>query len=134
MVALGGARAKARDARRTSDIRQVVSAQEMYYGTGSTDLYMTTGTVGTLYFGTPAIGTYLPAAHDPQVSGTLDYKWVGNAGPTTCSPVNQSGTWFCAYALLEETPVGTVYFVASQNGSKKITGSAPTGACPSTCF
>jgi len=32
LVSMGGARSKARDAKRQSDMRQVISAQEMYYG------------------------------------------------------------------------------------------------------
>ncbi|TFG35222.1 MAG: prepilin-type N-terminal cleavage/methylation domain-containing protein [Parcubacteria group bacterium] len=131
LVALGGARAKARDARRTSDMRQIVSAQEMYYGDLNTYV---TGAQATVI---PAIGTYLPAnaAKDPQ-DPTKTYTWVANTAAAACtSGTIAAGDWFCAYALLEKAPAGTVYFVASQNGSKEVIGAAvPSATAACTCF
>ena len=114
LVSLGGARSKARDAKRQSDIRQIATAQEMIYG--DTEAYQT-GAVSTI--GTPAIGTYLDALIDPQ--GTAKgYNWLAN---TTC---NQA---YCAYATLEN---GTnKYFAVSQKGTKALVA-APTDGC--ACF
>ena len=90
LVSLGGARSKARDARRQSDIRQVVTAQEMFYGDG--EAYQTSA-VAT---GTPAIGSYLGALDDPQ--STKHYTWLANNGTIAgCT----TGQYFCAYATLE---------------------------------
>ena len=119
LVSMGGARSKARDANRQSDIRQVVTAQEMYYG--DYDAYLTSIASTT----TPAIGTYLGALQDPQ-SPTKTYNWLNN---TACTP---AGQFFCAYATLENPTGGcasTTYFAASEKGSKVICSTAPTNGC-----
>ena len=114
LVSLGGARSKARDAKRQSDIRQIATAQEMYYG--DNEAYVT-GVVSAV--GTPAIGTYLDALVDPQ-GPTKGYNWLAN---TTC------GQSYCAYATLEN---GTnKYFSVSQKGTKALLV-APTNGC--ACF
>jgi len=125
LVALGGARSKARDARRTSDMRQVVTAQEMYYGDKFVYATNTTATI-------PNIGTYLNTPTDPQ-DPAKKYIWIDNSGPVTCNSVLiAAGDWFCAYATLETSPTVT-YFVASQSGSKSLT-TAPTLAAVCGCF
>lgn len=106
LVSLGGAREKARDARRMSDMRQIVTAQQMYYG--DQEAYLTSGTSTT---GTPAISTYLGALNDPQ--STKGYGWVDNTG-------TGDDQAFCAYAALEEAPAttgNTVYYCASHDGT-----------------
>ena len=112
LVSLGGARSKARDARRQSDIRQVVTAQEMFYGDG--EAYQTSAVAA----GTPAIGSYLGALDDPQ--STKHYTWLANDGTiaTGCT----TGQYFCAYATLENkgTCGTTRYFAASEKGSKEV--------------
>ena len=117
LVSLGGARSKARDAQRQSDMRQVVTAQEMYYG--DTGFYATsTGTA------MPAIGDYLDAVSDP---GNNTYVWLDNSA---CSP---DGEAFCAFATLENS--GTCgadisrYFAASEKGTKEICTTAPALGC-----
>lgn len=87
LVALGGARAKARDAKRQSDVRQVVTAQEMYNGENGT--YFTAASSN----GFPAISTYIVALVDSTTAA--NYRWVINTG---CTP---AGSAFCAYARLE---------------------------------
>ncbi len=63
LVSMGGARSKARDAQRQSDIRQVITAQEMYYG--DQDGYKTAAAQDNI----PAIGDYLvPGPSDPQTA------------------------------------------------------------------
>ena len=115
LVSMGGARSKARDAQRQSDIRQVVTAQEMYYS--DNEAYATSTDLTSI----PAIGTYLSALQDPQ-SPTKTYNWLNN---TTCSDN------FCAYATLENkgTCASTTFFVASERGSKAICNTAPTNGC-----
>jgi len=118
LVSMGGARSKARDAQRQSDIRQVVTAQEMYYG--DNDYYYATDTHAT---GTPAIGTYLDELNDPQYP-TKTYFWKDN---TDCSDK------FCAYTILENgtTPV----FAASEKGTKALaTDTVPKAFTDCVCF
>ena len=113
LVSLGGARSKARNARRQSDIRQVVTAQEMFYDDGEAYQTAAGSTAGT-----PAIGTYLGALDDPQ--STKHYTWLANDGTiaTGCT----TGQYFCAYATLENkgTCGTTRYFAASEKGSKEV--------------
>lgn len=128
LVSMGGARSKARDARRLSDMRQLISAQEMYYG--DNDVYLTSATMTT------SIGTYLTAV--PRDPGSNTYMALNN---TAASNGLTAGAWFCYYATLENpnttasgcsTGVGNTcpIYTASQAGNfyKKI---APTDA--STC-
>lgn len=113
LVSLGGARQKARDAVRKSDMRQIVSAQEMYYV--DNEEYCPSD---ALTDGTPAIGDNLHALDDPS-SPDQEYIWVDNSGDagTTADPMEN----FCAYACLEST---STIFVASSKG---------TGEFPVTC-
>jgi prepilin-type N-terminal cleavage/methylation domain-containing protein len=124
LVSLGGARSKARDAKRQSDIRQITSAQEMYYGDKEaylTHAACTSDAAGCL----PPIGTYIGELDDPQNTGTQVYHWLDN---TTCSPAGQA---YCAYAILENKgSCGTTrYFAASEKGTKEICDTAPTNGC-----
>jgi prepilin-type N-terminal cleavage/methylation domain-containing protein len=113
LVSLGGARAKARDARRQSDIRQIVTAQEMYYGDNNT-YHREAGYQGTLV---GPIGAYLdPVPQDP-VSGK-GYAWFDNTG----SGGDQK---FCVYATLE----GGKYFGGSNMGTKMLDDKPSTLDC-----
>jgi len=112
LVSLGGARSKARDAQRQSDMRQVVSAQEMYYGDNSG--YFTAVAQDEV----PAIGIALEdPLNDPQ-SSTNPYKWLDN---TLCDPASST---FCAFAMMETGKI----FAASEKGTKQLDAS-PTDAC-----
>lgn len=98
LVSMGGARKSARDAVRKADMRQIISAQELYYG--ANDVYLTdAGLTWPL-----AIGTYMPKTPKDPGSGT--YVWINN---TT------DAQKFCAYATLETTPVS--YYTASHAGN-----------------
>jgi hypothetical protein len=82
----GSSRAKARDAKRMSDMRQMVSAQEMYHG--ETGKFLVSKTMP------PAVGTYLdPVPLDPSNSGDHVYRTIDN--------INDPQK-FCYYAYLEE--------------------------------
>ena len=113
LVSLGGARSKARDARRQSDIRQISIAMEMYYDDNDS-AYLTSATMPTV------IGTYLnPLPLDPG-SGTPAYGWIDNSA-TGCNDDQH----YCTYATLETDPV--TYFAASAKGTKDL------AAAPTTC-
>jgi len=101
LVSLGGARSKARDAKRQADMRQLVSAQEMYVDTAG-EAYCCALPVANAD-NTPAIGTYIGILMDPQVS--QPYRWLTN---TTCTDK------FCAYAKMEN--FGSVAGVACTSG------------------
>ncbi len=119
LVSLGGARSKARDAKRISDIQQIVTAQEMFHG-DQENYFTAAGQTD----GLPAVGTYYPASDDPQ-SPTKHYVWLAN---NVCAPAAQ---FFCAYASLENkgTCSTTQYFVASEKGTKEICDTAPSSGC-----
>jgi len=120
LVSMGGARAKARDAKRMSDMRQPVSAQEMYYG--EADMYhpaasgMATGTIsylGNVYMRIPAD----PGGHATQIAcGTADSKGYYCAIANTASPATRQQ--FCYYARLEGE---SKYYTASHGGNVKRT-------------
>ncbi len=82
LVSMGGARRSARDAVRKADMRQLVTAQEMYNGTN--DAYYTSAT----YPG--SISTFMPKT--PTDPGSNTYKTITNVGDSTK---------FCYYATLE---------------------------------
>jgi prepilin-type N-terminal cleavage/methylation domain-containing protein len=141
LVSMGGARAKARNAKRQADLRQIASAMEMAYDDATTtcgglDSYPIRGTNGTWYDirdstnGIPQIcpgtGQYLNPTPDDPIS-TMHYKWMGNNGTCTAvTPNLPAGQWYCIYATLEG---GAGYFVASQKGTKVITSAPANCAC-----
>ena len=107
LVSMNGARSKARDARRLSDMRQMISAQEMYYGSQASDAYLQSAAMP------PAISTYLPTVPvDPTNSGAFVYATIDNSDALN----NQ---YYCYYAKLENN-VGTrttTFYTASQAGN-----------------
>ncbi len=114
LVSVGPARAKARDARRQSDLRQITYAMELCYddaacGSGA-DKYLSghaTTAAGTVNDpvnwnridkdGTPV---YLMVPADPTNSGNQQYKWFASDDRFYCMGVvleaPASTTWFCA--------------------------------------
>ena len=95
LVSMGGARAKARDAVRKSDMRQIVSAQQLCYDDSTCngqDEFFQSSTWPT------AIGTYMPSV--PTDPGTGTYVWVDNSS-------SGDEDQFCAYRS-EERRVGKV--------------------------
>ncbi len=126
LVSLGGARAKARDAKRQSDIRQISLAMEMCLddsNCGAAGVYCTSATMPTAIGNggaTCAAGTspYLsPVPTDPI--GAAAYGWQSNTG---------DNTQYCSWAVLEgETDT---CFAASEKGTTKLTGDA----CPPTAL
>lgn len=104
MVSMSGARAKARDAVRQSDIRQIGSAMELYYSDG--EAYLTSATLPA------AIGTYMTSL--PSDPGSNTYGWIDNN--TVLDDQN-----FCVFAELED---GT-WFAASAKGTKADLAAVP---------
>jgi len=113
LVSLGGARQKARDAKRQADVRQLISAEEMAYG--DAENYTTAASQN----GFPAVSTYLPALSDSQAAA--NYRWLVN---TACSP---AGQFFCAFARLETAgtvggalcPAGRRIMIGYESGTKE---------------
>ncbi|MBI2450406.1 MAG: prepilin-type N-terminal cleavage/methylation domain-containing protein [Candidatus Nealsonbacteria bacterium] len=110
LVSMGNARQSARDAVRKADMRQIVSAQELYYN--SSNAFLTTA--GTW---PSAIGSFM--VKTPTDPGSSTYVWVNNS---------TDAQKFCAYATLEEGG----YYTASHAGNFKCTDAAPTLA--DCCF
>ncbi len=109
LVSMGGARKSARDAVRKADMRQLISAQEMYYG--ANDAYLTS--TGSPW--PPAISTYMPKT--PSDPGTGTYVWINNTG---------DAQKFCVYATLETPSSPTTYYTASHSGNFSCSDTVPT--------
>ena len=115
LVSMGGARKSARDAVRKADMRQLVSAQEMYIGSGTTDKYLPSSTYPA------AIGSYMVTTpKDPSTSAAY-----GNLDNTL------DDTKFCYYATLEAGPANCAVYTASQAGNVCKTA-APTSLADCT--
>jgi len=107
LVSMGSARRSARDATRKADMRQIINAQEMYYGENET--YFTDD--GTVW--PTAIGTYMSSTPlDPTNSGSYIYVWVDNT---------PNAEKFCVYATLEAGG----YYTASNAGHFSCSDAAP---------
>ncbi len=120
LVSLGTARAKARDAVRQSDMRQILAAQEMYYG-DQDQYYALAATPGF-----PGISPYLGAMDDPQ-EPSRRYEWLDN---TLCT----DNEYFCVYATLEgEGTCGSGndrVFIAHESGTKEECAGSGTAVPP----
>jgi len=128
LVSLGGARAKARDATRQSDLRQIQLAQEMYYDSQSPTYYATS------QWALVDAG-YLPATTtDPSIG----HAYCGEATSTDCTtpgdldkndaatdPNNQ--TWGVCVCLEADPPTS---FGCTEGGCQTYT----TGGCDCNSF
>ncbi len=114
LVSLNSARVKARDARRSSDIRQFALAMEMYYDSaGSVYMPALTGTPsGAIAFG----GTTFMSAVPTDPTTGRNYTWYSPAAPAAS---------YCVWAQMENP--STNYTVANPSGTK-VTGTTPTTA------
>jgi prepilin-type N-terminal cleavage/methylation domain-containing protein len=116
LVSLGGARSRARDARRQADMRQVITAQEMVMS--DDEAYFTNDGSGDGIPPVKNVGgiTYFPATDDPQSTAATPkhYEWVDNTG---------DNTKFCVVSTLEnkgDCAQTYLHFVASHNGSREL--------------
>jgi general secretion pathway protein G len=93
LVSLGGARAKGRDARRKSDLRQIKTALELYYADQSPEAYVSAATEITIDGSTDAVSTALAPDYiksvpiDPKNTGNFVYHYIStnNAADYTLS-------------------------------------------------
>ena len=121
MVSMGGARSKARDVKRQSDMRQIVTAQALVMG--DDEKYKTNvAATGLMPNIASTINVYLLGVKDPTNSGTKIYTWVGNTG----AGEDQK---FCVYALLENPSSPVTYFTASDRGTFTSTVPPTLPAC-----
>ena len=119
LVSLGSARAKARDARRQSDMHQISLAMELDYSDEERFSQYTPAEWDSIRKIDRDNGRYLdPTPMDPQTGA---YTWIDNSSAATTGCSSQL---YCVYADLEEGN----YFAASNKGSREIS-SAPT-QCP----
>jgi len=125
LVSMGGARAKARDAKRQSDMRQLVSAQQMFTSDQVDGTYKTAAAMPT------EIGSYLnPVPKDPTDNGTCPAL---AAGYKYCAIDNTGDAYkFCYYAKLEQ-PVGTKAFVVASHIGSGTRTAYPTTLAGSGC-
>jgi len=130
LVSLGGARAKARDAKRMADLRQIATAMEMCYdaencGEGAEQYIATSGGGNVISnIDTDSDPCYLcPVPTDPTNTGDYVYTWVAN---DTLSPVDK----FCVYTKLENGK----WAAASHKGTCfTLTDYPTTSDCWTTC-
>ncbi|MDP4007181.1 MAG: type II secretion system protein [bacterium] len=136
LVSLGGARAKARDARRQTDIQQITLAMELDYSDdeGYSQISGSSAPSKIPCSSPPACngagdGRYLdPVPKDPQQGGS-SYGWIDNVNTLT---TNCSSQLYCVYAPLEEGG----WFAGSDKGSRNLNynpslpGSPNGGKCP----
>ena len=101
LVSMGGARRSARDATRKADMRQLITAQEMYNGTY--EGYFQSATYPT------AISTYMANTPDDPQSGAA-YGNISNAGAG-------NEQYFCYYATLEAGGASCAVYSASHAGN-----------------
>jgi len=125
LVALGGARTRARDARRSSNMNQIALAMEMYYD--EDQKYLDTSSVPT------SIGTYMVSVpKDPLTDN--NYIWSNNTG---AGPNGEAGLqWYCVSAELEEDVNGdnnldNDYFRCDSNGCRETTNVCPSSTAES---
>jgi prepilin-type N-terminal cleavage/methylation domain-containing protein len=123
LVSLNTARAKARDARRSSDMHQIALAMEMFYDSQTPASYPNIADAAALIPAASAIGTYMnPVPLDPSNSAgppDLRYYWTDTGAPSSK---------YCAWSLLE-VPATPTYVVSNPNGTKQTTTVPTTANC-----
>ncbi|MDO8663697.1 MAG: prepilin-type N-terminal cleavage/methylation domain-containing protein [Candidatus Wildermuthbacteria bacterium] len=127
LVQLGPVRAKARDAKRMSDIRQITTAQEIYYGTNEGYAAVAIGATNRLT--TTAIGTYLdPIPLDPGGGAVADCN-TSPAGAYKGFVSADKAAEFCIYSCLEQAVDSKNYFAASEKGTALLAAVPAALAC-----
>ena len=128
LVSMGGVRSKAKDAKRESDIRQIVLAMELDYSDDEIysqySLAEWESLTAQIPKGTGKYLSYIP--RDPKGEA---YNWIDNSSGTTgCNAQH-----YCFFAELEDIstdPGNIIYFGGSEKGTKKLDLSSPPNSCP----
>lgn len=124
LVSLGGARAKARDAKRQSDIRQISLAMEMKYDETAAYPEVAAGGLATSgRIDTLDLSPFLtPLPTDPG-GGTNPCN--NAAGANYCAFDSPAGFEYCIWAALESGK----FFAASEKGTTELTAAPLSLAC-----
>ena len=112
LVALGGARKKARDARGQGDLRQIATALELKYADVLPEGYANLPDTSTAIVTSALLDPYLNPV--PTGNGVRTYYWYDGGNNQT----------YCIYFQMEV--VTTNYFYVSQKG----VGTTTSAACP----
>jgi len=96
VLALNSARARARDAKRIADIRQIQTALEMYYN--ENNIYPTS-TLNVLTTTVPPLLRQLPTAPLPADGGCTDASGSNTYTYTYTNPASGQGTGASSYTL-----------------------------------
>lgn len=139
LVSLGPARARARDAKRVSDIRQISLAMELCFGdtscngTVNDSSYKILGVTSGRLTAAQNIGSYMGTIPTDPGGGTalctVAASSVETAAGEYCAITGATVTDYCIYARLSDSRV----FAASKKGAGYMPSSAvPTSvtACP----
>lgn len=117
LVALGGTRAKARDANRKSDLRSIKAALEVYYSDQKPNVYLKAETaVEASATNTGLVASYIknvPA--DP--TGTNPYMYLTDATATN----------YAVFCVLENSKDGDRKIDSAGNAINPTAGTMPTG-------
>lgn len=105
LVSMTGVQKSGRDTARKADMRQIVSAMQMYYAENEAYPTITGSDPGS-------IGSYM--LETPKDPSGGSYTWLDNSSNTQ---------EFCVYATLETE---TAWYVATHAGTFTITTGAPT--------
>ena len=122
LVSLTGARGKARDAARKSDIRQISLAMEMYYDDFSGYPAVTQATA-PLVDDSDYTPDYLDWPLDP--GGGSDPCNDGDGTAAYCGYANSEGPAYCIFAVLESGKA----FGASEKGTADLDASPSAATC-----
>jgi len=124
LVSMGGAREKARDARRQSDIRQISIALEMDYD--EDEQYASSTAMPT------SIGDYMAEVPgDPNDHTTCSSGANGGSGSYCWVPNTADTQRYCVYAEMES---GDGYYAASHKGTKEVASEPTTLGDPLDCW
>jgi prepilin-type N-terminal cleavage/methylation domain-containing protein len=128
LVSLGGARSKARDARRQADLRQISTAMEMCYDdpncAGVERYPLTNAGVNTVtQIDTDGTPLYMKVPCDPR-GCDAGYYWTSNSA----APAQQ---YYCVYAKSESEP--NTWYCASNKGATKKTQAGYTPSNTDCC-
>ena len=104
IVALNTARAKARDARRVSDVKQIQTALELYYNDKG-DYPSTTASLSPAYMGTVPTP---PTPADTGCTAATDYKYTYSSGTYTLNYCLGADTGGITKGVGTATPQGIV--------------------------